>query len=125
MLARSPLEPAEAQLKQTMGAHRGFCLILLTCSPLSKGFVCRELMPLQKGVLFMLATILCCANAGQGQAPTEPLEGLAWVVQVSDLHLSAFNYLPDQYAHFGDKEGDLRCVRGHTWLRNEARAGSL
>ena len=65
------------------------------------------------------------AHAGQGQAPTEPLEGLAWVVQVSDLHLSAFNYLPDQYAHFGDKEGDLRCVRAHTWLRYKAQAGFL
>ena len=67
----------------------------------------------------MLAATSCCAHAGQGQAPTEPLEGLAWVVQVSDLHLSAFNYLPDQYAHFGDKEGDLRCVRAHMWSRNE------
>ena len=77
-----------------------------------------------------IAATLCCARAGQGQASTEPLEGLAWVVQVSDLHLSAFNYLPDQYAHFGDKEGDLRCVRAHTWLRNkvgdiQARAGTL
>jgi hypothetical protein len=42
----------------------------------------------------------------------EALDGVAWVVQVSDLHLSAFNYLPDHYARFGDKEGDLRCAPG-------------
>ena len=67
----------------------------------------------------MLAATSRCAHAGQGQAPTEPLDGLAWVVQVSDLHLSAFNYLPDQYAHFGDKEGDLRCVREHMRSNSE------
>jgi len=53
----------------------------------------------------------------------EALDGLAWVVQVSDLHLSAFNYLPDHYAHFGDKEGDLRCAPGASPRARRASRG--
>ena len=37
------------------------------------------------------------------------LDDVAWFVQVSDVHLSAFDALPDRLRAYGDKAGDLRC----------------
>ena len=40
--------------------------------------------------------------------PETKLDGLAWFVQISDLHLSRYDHLPDRQKLYGDKLGDLR-----------------
>ena len=41
--------------------------------------------------------------------PTTKLDGVAWFVQISDLHLSRYDHLPNRQKLYGDKLGDLRC----------------
>ena len=38
------------------------------------------------------------------------LDGVAWFVQVSDIHLGAYDAQPDYFRRYGDKAGDLRCI---------------
>ena len=40
--------------------------------------------------------------------PKTKLDGVAWFVQISDLHLSRYDHLPDRQKLHGDKLGDLR-----------------
>ena len=40
--------------------------------------------------------------------PKTKLDGVAWFVQISDLHLSRYDHLPDRQKLYGDKLGDLR-----------------
>ncbi len=43
------------------------------------------------------------------ELPTTKLDGVAWFVQISDLHLSKYDHLPKRQKLYGDKLGDLRC----------------
>ncbi len=43
------------------------------------------------------------------ELPLTKLDGIAWFVQISDLHLSRYDHLPDRQKLYGDKLGDLRC----------------
>jgi len=43
------------------------------------------------------------------ELPTTKLDGVAWFVQISDLHLSKYDHLPERHKLYGDKLGDLRC----------------
>ena len=40
--------------------------------------------------------------------PKTKLDGVAWFVQISDLHLSKYDHLPERQKLYGDKLGDLR-----------------
>ncbi len=42
------------------------------------------------------------------QLPKTKLDGVAWFVQISDLHLSKYDHLPERQKLYGDKLGDLR-----------------
>ncbi len=44
------------------------------------------------------------------EVPSTKLPGTAWFIQISDIHLSKFDHLPDRQKLYGDKAGDLRCT---------------
>ena len=50
-----------------------------------------------------------CAGGLSVDLPATSLDGVAWFVQISDLHLSRYDHLPERQKLYGDKAGDLRC----------------
>ena len=64
------------------------------------------------------------------ELPKTKLDGVAWFVQISDLHLSKYDHLPERQKLYGDKLGDLRCpclctiLAGPTLTHSVAAIGS-
>lgn len=56
--------------------------------------------------------------------PITKLDGVAWFVQISDLHLSKYDHLPERQKLYGDKLGDLRCPSLSTRLAGSPLYGS-
>lgn len=52
--------------------------------------------------------VLCTCPTGDLHPKHPPLDDVTWFVQISDTHLGAFDAMPDNLKHYGDKAGDLR-----------------
>ena len=61
-------------------------------------------------------------GAGSAAAPQEGLDDVAWFVQISDTHLSAFEALPERFSLYGDKASDLRCCSTACSTRQHLRS---